>query len=91
MIPIQKDATIADALKIFATKGVHRLPIMDNDKLIKVLTASAVVNWLASVDLDRFGKRSIKDLNLGVKEVFTVTTQTRAIDAFRLIFGVNVV
>jgi CBS domain-containing protein len=50
-----------------------------------MLTQSAVINFLATKPgaLGEFGKKTVKDLNLGTKPVLTVSKNLRTIDAFK--------
>jgi predicted transcriptional regulator len=98
MVPLQKGSPVLHAIQLVAETGLHRVPIMEDGKLVNVISVSAIVAWLAQHQsaISDFSKKKLKEIRMGRKEVVTVTVDTLAIDAFRLmaekrISGVGVV
>jgi len=49
MVPLRPHDTIAEALKVFATTGTHRVPVLGNEnvaEIVNVLTQIDVLVWL---------------------------------------------
>jgi len=74
------------AMRAISHSGANRLPIMEGHKLTNVMTLSAVVTFLAQnlKALGAVAKLTVGELNVGLKEVFTVQADTPVINAFRL-------
>jgi len=84
--PLKKGSKILEAIKIFASTGTHRIPIVYNRKIEQVLTQSAVLSWVVK-HKDQLGSvltKTVQELNLGMKHVFSVYPETKAIDALTL-------
>jgi hypothetical protein len=56
-------------------KGTHRAPIIDKDgKMISIVTQGDVIKFVSKhvKDLGDFGKKTVSELNLGTKGVYTI-------------------
>jgi len=87
MCPIRSKDSLFQALKIFNSLGVHRLPILSSPwHISNVLTQSAVISWLFQHcdQLGPFGKLAVKDLEIGIKPVISISETSSAIQAFKL-------
>lgn len=86
MIPLKKNAPILDAINIFAKTRVHRIPLVEGNQVVNILTQSAVIDWLAHhiKSLEPIGHKTVKELQLGYKEVIHVSPESRALEAFKM-------
>ncbi len=88
MCPLPSGSPLKAALEIFSTTHTHRIPIMSSDNRIKnILTQSAVISYLAkhkgSINAG-LAKKTIRDWNLGYKNVISVGVEDKAYEAFKL-------
>jgi len=90
--PVQEDAPISVALRVIVDNKVHRIPVVDaNGDLVSIVTQSHLVklfrdNWNKFFVM----RKKVGDIQLGYKEVQSVKTNQRAIDAFNLIHKTKV-
>mmetsp|Transcript_14080 Transcript_14080/g.19592 ORF Transcript_14080/g.19592 Transcript_14080/m.19592 type:complete len:317 (-) Transcript_14080:111-1061(-) len=86
MIPLKKNAPVLDAINIFAKTRVHRIPLVEGNQVVNILTQSAVIDWLAHhiKVLDPISHKTVKELQIGYKEVIHVSPESRALEAFRM-------
>jgi len=81
----EKNATFMDVAKTMTNHGSHRVLVVDEQgKLKNLITQSRAVQLLPFVmDALPMFKKSIKDLNIGFKEVYTVNEDDMSIAAFQ--------
>ena len=46
LISVSSQTTIKDAAEILAKKEFHALPVVDNEKLVGILTTTDLINYL---------------------------------------------
>jgi len=86
MCPIRRKATVLEACRIFANTHVHKLPILSSPwHLAHVLSQLDVIQWLSENEekLPNFGKQTLKETEIGIKPVISVSLSTSAKDAFK--------
>jgi len=91
---IGKNDSLSTALKLMASTGTRRLLIVENpqetpieaEKILNVLTQSSIISYLSKnlEQVGSLGKKTIKESNLGIKNVITVNEDSEAIEAFKL-------
>lgn len=84
--PIDRDKNLKEALKIFSETKVHRLPVSKGGKVENVLTESAVLSFFES-HLEQLGSiihMTLKELELDKKDVLSIKSTDKAIEAFKL-------
>jgi len=90
MHPLRPSDPVSDAMSLYVETGTHRVAVLATNttaaQIGNVLTQSAVVSWLAKhVDhLGSLGHKSLKELGVTKKEVFSVKCTDKAVDAFQL-------
>lgn len=89
MVPLRPNDTLSEALKLFASTGTHRIPILKGEEvadLSGVLTQIDVINYLAAHirDLPPECKKTLKDLDVKPVKVISVEIGARSFDAFQL-------
>jgi len=88
--PIQENAPLLSALQIMAEQRVHRIPAVSTEggDLLTIITQSHVVDLLVknAVKFNEIMKKTISELNMGLKEVRSIDKKQRAIDAFKIIY-----
>jgi len=84
--PVQKGSSLAKALELLGKNHVHRIAIVDKQRVVAILTQSAAIAWLSKHEdkLGEIGHRSLKTLRIGFKPVVSIPATARAIDAFTL-------
>jgi len=84
--PMLKSTTVAAALGMIKQTGAHRLPILEGQSLVGILTEVDIISHIKDNIslLGDWGRKSISEIALGMKQVITVYDDTIAIDAFRL-------
>jgi len=91
-IPISGNADMLQVAKLLTEHSVHRVNVFDdNEKLINIITKSAVVSQLDkhSKDLGITGKKTVKELNLGSSPVISIDISSHTIEAFKLLYESN--
>jgi len=87
IIPIRKGDNLSKVVEIFVVTGAHRIPVMENNKIIKVITQSDLIQWLFKhknhLPKDLVNQ-TVKEMGVGFKEVVSVRFDQKALDAFRL-------
>jgi CBS domain-containing protein len=86
VVEVSEESTLLDAVKLMLDKKVHRVVVLNEHKRpTSVITQSRVVKLL-SVGADSYpkSKKTLKELNLGLKSVITVPETGVAYDAFKL-------
>jgi len=93
--PIQKGASLQRAMTIFSKTGAHRIAIVENGKIVAVLTQSALISWIQK-NIKQIPEqiRGQKMKEIGktcFKEVISVQFDKKAIEAFRLMakYGIH--
>lgn len=84
---MENTAPVSGAIELMANWKVHRIPVVDQDgELITIVTQSHVTKFVYKyiVSLAPFGDKTVKELQLGLGEVFSVSSDKQAIDAFKL-------
>jgi len=80
-----EDQELYDAVKLMIEKKAHRILVYDSKfNLCNVITQSRVMQFINVVagDLPK-GNKTLKELNLGFKEVFTISENQTAYSAFK--------
>jgi len=82
--PIDSGSSLLTAVEVLA-KGVHRVPIIEGEKLVNIVTQSSVINWIKQNE-EKFSKKDllVAEMDNAFKYVMSVFDIERAIDAFRL-------
>jgi len=87
MCPIHTGSSVKKALEVFVRSGARRLPVVEGKHLKSILTQSALLHWL-NANLSqlpaKLREKTVRELGIGLKEVFSVRIDTKAIEAFRL-------
>jgi len=74
-VPLEAGTTLYQACDLFSMKGTHRAPIIDKDgKMISIITQGDIIKFIAKhvKDLGDFGKKTVNELGLGTKGVFSL-------------------
>jgi len=80
---VEAGSSLLTAVEILA-RGVHRVPIVEGDALVNIITQTTVINWIKS-NWDKFGKKDVKVADMDCFSwVLFVYDSEKAIDAFRL-------
>jgi signal-transduction protein with cAMP-binding, CBS, and nucleotidyltransferase domain len=90
LVPLPVDTHIFDVLLALGKHRNHRVVIVDGDKMVNMITQSAMVRFLrTSLEnpvLAAHANRTLHDLGLSAdKPVISVPLSARAIDAFQII------
>lgn len=74
-------------MELMAKNKVHRVPIVDSSgSLSTIITQSHVVKILSdNIDIFPFSMKKLKELGLGTKNVYSVSENEPAIEAFKII------
>lgn len=89
-VPVSINASMLDIVKLLTENRVHRVCVFDDkDKLVNVITQSAVLNLLQNHKFSGVETKTIKELKLGTSPVFSVDITQPTIDAFRLLRRTN--
>lgn len=86
--PVSLSSTILEVAKILAVPDVHRVPVVEDGRVVNIISQSSVVNFLASNLMGTIFSGSdtaIGSLNIGNSPVVSVTSTTSVIDAFRVL------
>jgi CBS domain-containing protein len=84
--PVKLTDSLLQVCKILS-KGIHRAPIVnENGEVISILSQSTMINFLYNHIhlLEPEVSKQIKDISIGTSPVIYVTSNTSAIDTFRL-------
>lgn len=90
-ISLESDATTGHAIKEFCIRGLHRMPVTENSKVIAMLSQSAIIQWF-SENKDKMGPhptKSIKELMTGglgtIKSIYSVNEDTMLLQVFKML------
>ncbi|EWG07664.1 MAG: signal transduction protein with CBS domains [Candidatus Aramenus sulfurataquae] len=83
-LTIRGDADVLEASKLMFSKNIRRLPIVEGDKLIGIITAGDVVKQLAK------GKPNGKVTEVGTLNPITITPYHRIFQVARLMLEKNI-
>jgi CBS domain-containing protein len=76
---------LAKAVRVMIQKKTHRILTVDEqDKPLTLISQSRIISLLRILTNETKLKKPVKDLNLGLKDVFTVTIDKTPMDAFRI-------
>jgi len=86
LVPVAPSTSVLEVMEIFVRTGVHRVPLMENKKVLNVLTQSTVVSYLSSHihELGAIAHKTVGELALGMKSVVSVSSNAKAYEAFKL-------
>jgi len=86
MIPVRPSTPLIEIMELFTKTGAHRVVLMEEKKVINVLTQSTVVSYLTKHfnELGDLPQKSVGELGLGYKSVISVSANATAFDAFKL-------
>jgi len=85
--PIDRSTSLFTALELLSKPGVHRLPILDESKVIGVITQSAIISWLAK-NMNKLGplkEMKVSQMQAAHQYVLSVLEDDWALDAFHLL------
>jgi len=84
---VDENAPLLVAMELMAKNKVHRVPIVDSSgSLSTIITQSHVVKILSdNIDIFPFSMKKLKELGLGTKNVYSVSENEPAIEAFKII------
>jgi CBS domain-containing protein len=92
--PIFRGNSVLQAMEVFSSTGVHRLPVLDEfQNIVGICTQSMIVSLL-SQGIDMMG--DVRNIPVSAmhsdlcKEVFTIKEDAKALEAFRLMIEKNV-
>lgn len=83
-IPLEKDITIMKAIELMGEKRIQRIPIMENEKIVNILSQSTMIEWLEKNKSLYDCSKTIGELGLGIHQVYSVELSQKAIEAFTL-------
>jgi len=84
LVPVPDNVKLPQVIQLLTDKQVHRVFVFsDSTTITNIITQSAIVEYLTTLDLADFGRATIKELNLGSSPVFTVDITEKTIAAFR--------
>lgn len=70
-------------------RKVHRVPVMEDGKLVGIITQSSIISFLArrltETVIDKSHDPSVNQLGVGTSPVLSVNWKTHVIDTFRLL------
>eukprot|EP01126_Amoeba_proteus_P060518 TRINITY_DN800_c0_g3_i6.p1 TRINITY_DN800_c0_g3~~TRINITY_DN800_c0_g3_i6.p1 ORF type:complete len:280 (-),score=40.28 TRINITY_DN800_c0_g3_i6:291-1130(-) len=83
---VEEGEPLTQIVKLLAS-GLHRVPVVKNGKLIKIISQSSIVKaiskYVPGILFDRSDDLSLERLNIGTKSVLQVTVDTSVIETFR--------
>lgn len=83
----QHDLSVQLTLDSMGAYNLHRIAIVKGDTLVGILTQTKLLDFFFKhnflEDIGNIAKMTAGQMQLGYKKVFTTTTSTKAIDAFR--------
>ena len=85
--PIDENASLSVAIKMLVEQKAHRLPVVDSrGNLITILTQSHVVRLVWN-HMHKFSvyNKTLAELHLAFKDVYTISKHRKAIEAFQVI------
>jgi len=85
-LPLSAESTLPDVIGHFVRNKIHSIPLQSVDgNLIGIVTQSHLIRTLASVVHSfPFGNKTVGDLSLGFREVYTIGLEAQFGDAFKL-------
>jgi len=90
-IPVYAHGSVYQLIEGVFYKGIHRVPVMDeNNKIISIVTQSDMLNFLTKqmeILVKDLGNITINQLDLGTKNVITMSANAQAIHAFYLMYA----
>lgn len=86
--PVSPHGTLAQLIEIF-TAGLHRVPVVDDLSIVSnIVSQSDVIRYLSDhVSPGAPFDQTVKDLNLGSRNVIDMSVTAQAIHAFYLCFA----
>jgi len=89
LVGVSRTAPISEGLRKFQETSTHRILVTQSATYMKVeniLTQSATVHFLERniADLGAITKLTLRDLKIGVKNVFSITQDDQALKAFQM-------
>jgi len=91
--PVDEQMPISAAINRMVRWKVHRIPVVDSSgQLLTLVTQSQMISYI-SLHIQQLGdlvNKTVADLKLGLKDVVSVTLNSLAIDAFKLIHSKGV-
>jgi CBS domain-containing protein len=87
-VKVSPDQTLYDAAVLLSDSRTHRVPVVDNGKIINIISQSTInqllANQLQNEAVNRSGP-SIDSINIGTyKDIVTIPQNAAVIDAFRI-------
>jgi len=85
--PIEERASVQDAIDLIVKWKVYRLPVVNSEgELVTLLTQSHITSFLQkSISQFPFASKKLSELTIGSKDVYSVHTTDKTIDAFQKI------
>mmetsp|Transcript_22614 Transcript_22614/g.52680 ORF Transcript_22614/g.52680 Transcript_22614/m.52680 type:complete len:323 (-) Transcript_22614:89-1057(-) len=83
LVVVDKDASLREVVELLG-QGNHRIVITDGDKMINIITQSAMVRLLGAHQdkLGELGTKTVRELGMGTAPVITVQNSDSASHAF---------
>jgi len=89
--PVDEHAPLLIIIDLMIAKKIHRFPIIDCEgNLISIITQSHIVELVAKNRYKLFDftyNKTIIDLNLGLKDVISITSDQPTVNAFQTIYN----
>jgi len=84
--PLGKTSTLYDVCAAIAAPDIHRVPIVENGKVVSIVSQTTIINYLSvkiPILIDSSDDPSIAELGIGTSPVVSVKQTEKVINTFR--------
>ena len=91
--PVALDATLLDVARLMGKHNIHRVPVLDGERIVNVITQSdvvAVLDRARTTELAELGGLQVQEVDVGSTDVVTVDIHAKALEAFKMMMAMRV-